>query len=1100
MQFRLLGPVEAVREDLPLPLGGAKPRALLALLLIYANEVVSRDRLIDALWPEREPGAAAHSLDVQVSRLRKAFAPEEPLVTRSGGYVLELDPEAIDAVRFEHSLEQGRRANAEGKPSDALAALEAALSLWRGNAFADLAYEEFARAEAERLEELRLVATEERIDAELALGRHSAVIPELETLVGEHPLRERPREQLMLALYRSGRQADALRVYGDARRWLVDELGIEPGAGLRNMEQAILRQDPALDPPRSPATTRRRRIAVGAVALAAAGVAAAAVVMVTQGGTENAHALAEPDSNVLLSAETGDLVRTIPVSETAWVRFDGNALWSLSEDGLLTRLDPATGETVATIGLGVEPAGLAIGEGSVWVTGRHSPTLFRIDPSVNAVVDRIPLPMNGVETDGTGEVAVGAGSVWVGHGAFNPGAWVERIDPNTAKVTSRFSILAGDADHLAFGEGALWVASTPSGELRKIDPRTDRPVFMRKLQSDLCCVAVGGGFVWAGSNPEGVVWKVTPDGVVLPTITLSAPIKRLRYANGALWAALGETGTVMRIDPTTGEKRTYEIGHSVSGVDVRNELVAAAVRPGPDDQRQTIESVVGDLGGDVVWVGRKADTFFDSGAPIEPAWTGPTWDVPQVQFHFATCARLLNYRDAEGEAGRKLVPEVAADLPKVTDNGRTYRFTIRDGFGFSPPSNEQVTAESFRHAAERAMSANIDANPDDLLPPTLANIVGAEAYHAGKASHISGIAADRDELVIHLRKPAPELPWFAALTCAVPVDTPIVPDGIKTPVASAGPYYLAALTDSFAVLKRNPNYGGSRPQRLDAIVFRFNVPPAEAVTEIENGTLDYFLESQNPTLAANTAAARAAGPRYRITPDGASSTRFLFLNTSRPLFADINMRRAVQYAIDRTALAKTDGLPATRLYSPMSPGYDATPLYPLRPDIRTARRLTGGRKAHAVLLAFDPTLDPVSAAFVRAVRDQLAAVGISVSVLPMTNRDFANGGAGFLAKAARSDLGWAGINGHTADPVDYLQPLYLPPKERNELERIATLASPERERAAVSLTNRIERKSLYAVFSYSGVPELVSRRLSCVVHQPEYAGVDLSALCLKGSD
>jgi ABC-type transport system substrate-binding protein len=218
------------------------------------------------------------------------------------------------------------------------------------------------------------------------------------------------------------------------------------------------------------------------------------------------------------------------------------------------------------------------------------------------------------------------------------------------------------------------------------------------------------------------------------------------------------------------------------------------------------------------------------------------------------------------------------------------------------------------------------------------------------------------------------------------------------------------------------------------------------------------------------------------------------------LFADINMRRAVQYAIDRTALAKTDGLPATRLYSPMSPGYDATPLYPLRPDLRTARRLTGGRKSHAVLLAFDPTLDPISAAFVRAVQEQLAAIGITVSVLPMTNRDFANGAAGFRAKAAKSDLGWGGINGHTADPVDYLQPLYLPTKEWNELKRIATLPSPERERAAVALTNEIERKSLFAVFSHSGVPELVSRRLGCVIHQPEYPGVDLAALCLNGSD
>ena len=147
-------------------------------------------------------------------------------------------------------------------------------------------------------------------------------------------------------------------------------------------------------------------------------------------------------------------------------------------------------------------------------------------------------------------------------------------------MQKRFSILAGDVDHLAFGERALWVASTPSGELRKIDPRTNDVVFKRRLQAELCCVAVGGGYVWAASNPEGVVWKVTTDGTVMPTIKLSSAIKRLTYANGALWAALGDAGTVVRVDPITGATRTYDIGHSVTAVDVRDGLIAAAVTPG----------------------------------------------------------------------------------------------------------------------------------------------------------------------------------------------------------------------------------------------------------------------------------------------------------------------------------------------------------------------------------------------------------------------------------------------------------------------------------------------------------------------------------------
>ena len=191
MEFRLLGPVEVLRDGRPVALGGAKPRALLALLLLHANEVVSRDRLIDALWGDRPPGTAGHSLDVQISRLRKAFEPDELLLTQSGGYVLQVEPEQIDVHRFERLLEEGRRANAAGKPAEALEALETALGLWRGAALADLSYETFARTEIERLEELRLVATEERIDAELALGRHDTLIPELEALTAKHPLRER---------------------------------------------------------------------------------------------------------------------------------------------------------------------------------------------------------------------------------------------------------------------------------------------------------------------------------------------------------------------------------------------------------------------------------------------------------------------------------------------------------------------------------------------------------------------------------------------------------------------------------------------------------------------------------------------------------------------------------------------------------------------------------------------------------------------------------------------------------------------------------------------------------------------------------------------
>ncbi len=246
MEFRILGPLEVWDAGGEVSLGGPKPRALLALLLLHPNEVVPTDRLIDELWGEGPPEDAAGALRVNVSRLRKALA-HDVLTTRSPGYVLRVEPDAFDLHRFERLVEEGRNLLARSLAADASARLRGALSLWRGPALADFTYESFAQAAIARLEEIRLSAVELRIDADLALGRHDELVGELESLVAEHPLRERLRGDLMTALYRSGRQADALDAYQDARRALVDGLGIEPGIALQELERSVLRQDPALD-------------------------------------------------------------------------------------------------------------------------------------------------------------------------------------------------------------------------------------------------------------------------------------------------------------------------------------------------------------------------------------------------------------------------------------------------------------------------------------------------------------------------------------------------------------------------------------------------------------------------------------------------------------------------------------------------------------------------------------------------------------------------------------------------------------------------------------------------------------------------------------
>jgi DNA-binding SARP family transcriptional activator/WD40 repeat protein len=250
MEFRILGSLKALDEGRAVTPRGAKQRALLALLLLHANETVSIDRLIDDLWGESPPTTAAKTVQVHISQLRKALAggngSDSVIVTRDHGYELKLDPDQLDSHLFELLVAEGRRELAEGRFERAAVALEGALALWDGPPLADLAYEPFAQREIARLDDLRTAALEQLIEAKLELGRHDEVVGELETLIREHPYRERLRAQLMLALYRCDRQADALQAYHDARRSLVEHLGIEPGERLRELERAILAQDPAL--------------------------------------------------------------------------------------------------------------------------------------------------------------------------------------------------------------------------------------------------------------------------------------------------------------------------------------------------------------------------------------------------------------------------------------------------------------------------------------------------------------------------------------------------------------------------------------------------------------------------------------------------------------------------------------------------------------------------------------------------------------------------------------------------------------------------------------------------------------------------------------
>jgi YVTN family beta-propeller protein len=593
MEFGVLGPLEVRAAGRRISISGPRQTALLAVLLLHANEVVSRDRLIDALWDGRPPESAENALHRVVSQLRKTLDAGDgapmPLVTRPPGYALEVEPEELDLVRFEQLAGAGRGALGRDDPDEAARVLREGLALWRGPPLAGLEDAAFARGEIGRLRELRWQVVEDRIDADLALGRATHLVPELQALVAREPFRERLRYQLMLALYRSGRQADALAAYRAGRRLLVDELGIEPGPRLRELEGAILRQDPALDGPSAepPPTAlapgvsgrRRRRLRLGIVLAASLAVAAVvAVPLALLGSGSGARALAEaPENSVaVIDPATNRLTAAIPVGSTpVAVAVGDGAVWAAnSADGTLSRIDPGTRKVVRTVGLGTSAIDVAVGEGSVWVANGAQGTVTRVDPRSGAVVQTVRLPRkDGLVVPVAQAVTVGSGSVWVTSGVRR----LIRLDPRTGRATAT-SAVPVEPVSLAAGQGGVWVG-TLGRRVARIDPGTSAVTAQIPVAGTATAVAAGAGAVWATVCCE-TLWRIEPlRGIVTQTISVGMYPFDVAVGAGAVWVANYGDGTVSRIDPRTRRVvATIPVGHGPIDLAVGDGAVWVAVQ------------------------------------------------------------------------------------------------------------------------------------------------------------------------------------------------------------------------------------------------------------------------------------------------------------------------------------------------------------------------------------------------------------------------------------------------------------------------------------------------------------------------------------------
>ena len=532
MEYRILGPLEVVDEGEPVPLGRLKERLVLAILLLHANEFVPRERLIDELWGEAPPPTAKKAVNVYVSQLRKALARNghDPITTADGGYRLGVDDDGLDVSRLRQLLATARERATAGDPGAAAELLREALGLWRGPTLAGLLLESHGRDEIAQLDELRLTALMDRIDCDIALGRHEEVLGELQVLVGEHRLRERLRAQQMLALYRADRQAEALEAYQQARQTLVEELGIEPSPALQRLQQGILRHDPSLEtpagtaaanggapaeaaPPATPAVTPnepgsrrlpRRRWQLALVALVILAASATAAIVSASGGrsphVRSPHVV--PNSLVRLDPRSGKPTLVVPVGvEPGPIAFTPTAIWTVNHgDRTVSRYDLRTHRVQTRGGFPHQPYDVVADmAGNVWVSSK-TPIVTRLAagvggtsagplyPSKTATI-RVPGP-------GVGHEALGAGYVWAIVGPLTypasdaPHRLDDRlslIDMRSDRVTSSMR-LGRSTTTIAFGYGSAWIgAYDDSGSwLAIISAGSTKPEWIRLVRGESC--------------------------------------------------------------------------------------------------------------------------------------------------------------------------------------------------------------------------------------------------------------------------------------------------------------------------------------------------------------------------------------------------------------------------------------------------------------------------------------------------------------------------------------------------------------------------------------------------------------------------------------
>lgn len=1040
-RFHLLGPLEVHRLGMPVALGGRQQRAVLARLLVEPNTLVSIERLADALWRDAVPDGAVTTIQTYVSHLREALEPDVPrtgrrhvVVTETGGYRLAVDEADIDVVAFERAAAAGRAELNQAAHATASERLAAALALWRGPVLADLADYEFAREAATRLEIIRIDALEDRIDADLALGRHRDVVAELDGLVAAHPLRERLQGQLMLARYRCGQQGEALAQFQQLRQLLAEELGIDPSRDVQRLHEAILRQDAALDrpPPRvrlvasvgpsQPVTeagpddvrlpvatgSGRPRSRVGTVAL----VVVAAVLAVSTVSSDSARrdrpaALSELPANTIGRIDPdGRLAAAVPMDQSPTaLAAGGHWLWAAHVGAAtVARIDARDGVVRQTIDVGRGPDALAVLGESVWVANGGDGTISRINAATNRVVQTVRVG------NIPSALAAGAGALWVANSGDDT---IQRIDAVSGAVGRPVDV-GGRPAGVAVSDRTVWVANSQDGTVSRIDAVTGQAASPVRVGAGPTGLAVTADSVWVANSLELTVSRIDRhSGSVVDTIVVGDGPHSLLATDDGVWVSNEYSGDVALVDVRTDQVRRRVLTRSAprglarSGSSI---WVASATGVGAGHRGGTLT-----VEGNVV-------PGFDG---IDPALTY----VPSV--FSMVYDGLVALRRTGGSAGLTFVPDLATALPIPTNGGRTYTFTVRKGIHYS--NGAEVTAGDLRRGLLRALA---------VAPAYYLGVKGARACaaDASRCSLDEGVVVNDELSTITFNLVRPDPDFVAKLWVHVYAIPPGVPPGrLSAPVPGTGPYMIrdyepVTVPEArlWLTLVRNPHFQvwsyAAKPDGYPDVI-RFHRERSQ--TQRRDDVLSGRADLTDPVFASFSSDIATVLDRQHpelVHSEPMLAMLYEWMNTRVPPFDDVRVRRALNLAVDRHRLIELSSEPGRlsvtcQVLPPNSPGY--RPYCPYTygaqpdgayhgPDLAAARALVAASstKGSRVTVLVDGP-DDVLARYVASVLAQLGyRVKLRTADGHLANSDYRPQIGG----------GWWGVD--YPSPADIWEPLF----------------------------------------------------------------------------